>query len=106
MKDNKMGLTKKEYIVECQKLWSEIKTSGKSKRDFLLTPEGKVWLDKEYMDDCPLCEYDNKQFPQGKVYHFCSRCPLEKKYDKGCSDLGYNPYLPPTEEWLEAINGL
>ena len=88
-------LTKREAISECKRLWEEIEKSGKDKYEFLNSPDGKKWLDKDYQDDCPLCEYAG-----GTA---CDRCPLRIQYGKGCYDLGFNDDKPG---WFEAVRGL
>lgn len=91
--------TEKPAIVDCQKLWDEIEASGLSKWDFLLSPQGKKWLNK-YLEDCPLCEYA-KQFVDP-----CLHCPLTKKYGDGCAHLGYSTYEISSKEWFDAIRKL
>ena len=81
-----------EAIRECIKLWDEIKKSGKSKFDFLFSPDGKVWRDKDYENDCPLCEV---------AFDDCSNCPLIVQYDKGCR---YDSLCKPS--FFETIRGL
>ena len=97
----KLELSEKQAISECKKLWNEIEASGLSKFDFLASPEGKVWKDKNYRADCPLCGYA-RSFNSTQ----CSPCPLIQKYGRGCFALGYRISLLANKEWLEAIRGL
>lgn len=88
-------LTKRQAIRECKKLWREIKKSGcKTKNDFLKTLVGKKWLVKNYIFNCPLCEYSTR----------CTLdCPLFVQYNKTCSDLWWDN---PSKEWYDAVFGL
>lgn len=86
-----------EAIRECIKLWDEIKKSGKSKFDFLYSPDGQVWRDKDYENNCPLCEVSSDN---------CSSCPLIVQYDKGCDDLGFREDSLCKPSFFEAIRGL
>ncbi len=98
-----MILTKKKAIAECKKLWEEIAAFGLSKNAFLKTEKGKVWREKEYDADCPLCEYDTQKRIPGD---YCSQCPLMRKYNQSCRDLGCKEHSIPSQEWLDAIRGL
>lgn len=93
-----MKLTKRESIRVCKKLWKEIEESGLSKQEFLDTPAGEKWRDKEYQNNCPLCEYDGK--------NECNKCPLHTQYGKGCHSLGFMETEPISPEWFEAVRGL
>ena len=89
-------MTKREAIRECKRLWKEIGKFGKDKDDFLESPAGEKWLDKDYQNDCPLCEY-----ARGKG---CEFCPLYTQYDKGCYELNFEAN-PPTQ-FIKAVMGL
>lgn len=81
-------MTKREAIRECKRLWKEIEKSGLGKYDFLDSPAGTKWVDKNYKLDCPLCEYALSN--SGKHSKNCVRdCPLYLQYDMGCDDLQY-----------------
>lgn len=99
-----MKLTKREAIRECKKLWEEIEESELSKIDFLNSPDGEKWADKNYGNDCPLCEYTG--------FLSCQKCPLKTQYEKDCCDLGFRDLdanlkgeisLP---SFFEAVRGL
>ena len=89
-------LTEKEAISECKKLWTEIEKSGLTKYEFLETPEGQVWIDKDYESHCPLCECSED----------CYSCPLVVQYNKMCPELGFNEDIHSTPEWFKAIREL
>lgn len=94
--------TEKQAIKECKELWEAIEKSGLNKNDFLdTTKEGKVYKDKDYWGDCPLCEY------AGRGGSGCDECPLVVKYGKRCTDLGYTIRGSlATEEFFTAVRGL
>ena len=96
-------LTKKQAIKECKELWVEIKRSKLSKDDFLETEDGKKWVDKDYYQDCPLCQY---VYQKDNFKDYCASCPLCIQYKgAGCYDLGYDS-LETTTKWLNVIKGL
>ncbi len=91
-------MNKRKAISECKKLWKEIDESGLSKDEFLDTPAGKKWRDKNYHSDCPLCEYAYE-------INICHRCPLVKQYGRGCFDLGFGLF-GRNPGFFDAIRGL
>lgn len=92
-------MNKKQAIKECKELWSEIKASGLSKVDFLRSAQGKAWVGRKYLFNCPLCELTKNRNCEGA-------CPLHTQYGDGCFDLGFDGYSPCPPEWFEAIEGL
>ncbi len=101
------NITEEEAITECQKLWEAIKKSGLSKKDFLNTVEGRVYQDKNYWGECPLCEYATNSCVAVNELRSCTPCPLLTKYGKLCSNLGYDVFTSTaTEEFFVAIRGL
>lgn len=93
-------LTREEAISECKELWRQIKESGLSKSEFLDTPTGKIWKDKDYQNNCPLCQYALKDGGG------CSYCPLIKQRKQGCSTLGFYETHVSEPKWFEAVEGL
>ncbi len=101
----KLSITEKDAISECKKLWEEIRLSGLSKYKFLGSPAGKVWVDKHYKNDCPLCEYQETK--SENIITTCQFCPLVTKYDRFCGILGFNIFWgTATDQWYEAVKGL
>ena len=100
-----MKLTKKKAIEECKKLWEEIEASGLSKNDFLdKTDGGKIWKDKDYDCDCPLCQYSiDVHIGMGLR---CLKCPLCEKYEKTCFELGFELDVRHKPIFIEAVRGL
>ncbi|KKN78470.1 hypothetical protein LCGC14_0350020 [marine sediment metagenome] len=90
-------MTKREAIRECKGLWKEIERSGKSKWEFLESPAGKKWKDKDYTSDCPLCEYSDGD---------CDKCLLLIQYGEDCYDLGYEDDRLNSPSFFEAVRGL
>jgi len=88
---------KREAIRECKRLWKAIEKSGLGKEDFLKSKEGKVWRDKQYINDCPLCDL---------TCFKCCDCLLIKQYDENCYDLGFGDINKPSQGWLNTIKGL
>ena len=82
-------IAKREAIRECKRLWKEIGKSGLSKSGFFYSLEGEKWREKNYQDDCPLCEHvaNHKK-------HGCSYCILTTQFGTGCRVLGYADNLP------------
>ncbi|KKN76945.1 hypothetical protein LCGC14_0365970 [marine sediment metagenome] len=93
-------MAKREAIRDCKRFWKAVEKSGLSKDEFLLTPEGKVWEAKDYMNTCPLCEYGT-----GKEDD-CGKCPLKTQYGKDCYELGYVFVVRCPPRWFKAIKGL
>ena len=91
-------MTRKEAVRECKLLWEEIEESGLSKLNFLASPAGVKWFDKEYQDNCPLCNYVADKIG-------CDMCPLVKQYGKRCGELGYGSN-PPDPEFFETVRNL
>jgi len=88
-------LTYNQAIRETKQLWHEIEDAGVNKGLFLMyTERGAYWSSKNYMLDCPLCEFTNGN---------CNQCPLIKQYSKTCVDLNYHKQ---TTRWYEAIYNL
>lgn len=94
-----MKLTEGKAIRECKELWAEIEKSGKSKKEFLDTLEGKKWEGKKYDSECPLCEYGRNQLND------CPKCPLVIQFRKDCFGLGYD-IDGCSPEWFQAVRGL
>lgn len=94
-----------EAIQECKKLWKEIEESGVSKEIFIIrSKQGKVWRNKKYVNDCPLCNY-------AYVFFNCPKCPLVEQYGEvtdtnKCYELGFEDSEIPSKEWLTYIYNL
>ena len=97
-------MNRKEAIRECKKLWADIEASGFTKDAFLGTDEGVKWSEKNYKNDCPLCDYAKR----GRigVYAGCVKCPLIKQYRKTCYDLGFYDFRHCGPEFYGFIKGL
>lgn len=93
-------LTKNQAIRETKELWREIAESGVDKGSFLLSIDGAKWRAKNYLANCPLCEYTTLN---------CNLCPLFEldhdttDDDNPCFHLGYNRNDP---EWFTTIQSL
>ena len=92
-------LTEKKAIRECKRLWEEIEKSGLSKDYFLASPNGEKWVEKNYLANCPLCEYS------GLEDEDCVKCPLIIQFEERCVRLGFdeNKCNP---RFFEAVRGL
>ena len=75
-------MTRTKAIKECKELWGEIEKSGETKYEFLNSPAGKKWLDKNYFGNCPLCEYAGSKCSEEE--DSCSYCPLTTQYEEIC----------------------
>ncbi len=93
-------MTKREAIRECKRLGREIEKSGLSKDEFLQSGVGRVWVNKGYDLNCPLCEYT---LGRGECKE---RCPLYRQYGNGCYGMGFNDTDCSPPEWFEAIRNL
>ena len=90
-------MNKKKAMMDCKELWAEIEASGLSKYRFLNAERDRKWLDKDYLGECPLCEYAGDD---------CAKCPLVTQYGKGCQELGYHGFTRSEPEFFEHVRGL
>ena len=97
-----MRLTKAEAIRECKLLWLEIQELEMSKQGFLDTPAGEKWRQKEYHNDCPVCQYVGEVYIEDGTEDDCLPCPLVLQYDKNCYQLGFREWMPCPDFWSAA----
>ncbi len=65
-----------------------------SKYMFLLTEEGKAWLQKRYVYNCPLCSYAAHHTIKYRKFEISCQacreyCPLQVQFGTDCEVLGY-----------------
>ena len=70
-----------------------------TKNKYFKSPAAQKWRDRNYLLDCPLCEYALNS-------DGCGDCPLYEQYDKGCVHLGFNGRPARRQRFLKFVREL